>query len=226
MKWLSTEFPPEFLAEFRSLARPGVPGRCWVWAFSLFEAGYGRFSALGCQSYAHRVSYAIANGGLPPGVVVRHKCDNPPCWNPDHLVVGTHADNAGDAVERDRICYGDARRIKLTSELAREIFSAYSAGETIKSLCERYDVRSSATIHRIVTRKLWRRATADLPDHPAGSRAAHGEAHPQAKVTWDVVEAIRRDRAAGVSRRALCERYGLGRSQVARIETGESWPTP
>lgn len=170
MTWLSNEFPAEFLAVFRSVATPGVLGSCWVWEFGLTEAGYGRFSALGDQSYAHRVSYAVANGGLPSEVVVRHRCDNRPCWNPEHLVVGSHADNVGDAVERDRICYGDARRIKLTSDLAREIFSAYGAGETIKSLCALYDVRSTATIHGIVTRKLWRRATADLPDYPPRPR--------------------------------------------------------
>ena len=74
-------------------------------------AGYGRASiAVGPLAYyfvyAHRVAWEQANGQpIPPGMVVRHACDNPPCVNPLHLQLGTHADNVRDTHERGRRQY-------------------------------------------------------------------------------------------------------------------------
>lgn len=53
--------------------------------------------------YAHRAAYESEYGPIPPGMVVRHKCDNPPCVNPEHLEVGTQADNAKDMSVRGRV---------------------------------------------------------------------------------------------------------------------------
>ena len=67
------------------------------------ELGYGQVrvdrSAL---LRVHRVVYEAVNGPIPDGLVVRHTCDNPPCCNPDHLVVGTQAENMRDRDERGR----------------------------------------------------------------------------------------------------------------------------
>lgn len=77
------------------------PG-CWEWTANALKSGYGRFKLDGKQMYAHRVAYELMVGLIPPGVKVRHKCDNPPCVNPDHLELGTHADNMRDRDERGR----------------------------------------------------------------------------------------------------------------------------
>lgn len=78
------------------------PGECWEWMGARDGGGYGMLKGLG---KAHRVSWEIHNGPIPDGdgyhgTVVRHKCDNPGCVNPDHLELGTQADNVDDMIER------------------------------------------------------------------------------------------------------------------------------
>lgn len=80
------------------------PGECWEWAGSKHRHGHGQiYIGAGTPAqYAHRVSWEIHKGPIPKGVVVRHSCDNPGCVNPDHLELGTQADNVRDMVERGR----------------------------------------------------------------------------------------------------------------------------
>jgi hypothetical protein len=59
-------------------------------------------SSLGRMVRIHRISYVIHHGPIPAGMVVRHKCDNPECSNPDHLELGTDAENVGDRIARGR----------------------------------------------------------------------------------------------------------------------------
>lgn len=54
----------------------------------------------GKPSYAHRVSYILANGPIPTGLVICHKCNNPECVNPKHLYAGTQKDNVADQIKR------------------------------------------------------------------------------------------------------------------------------
>ena len=63
---------------------------------------YGAVRWNGRKCSAHRLAYAAANGPIPPGLLVRHKCDVPICVNPDHLEVGTHQDNVDDMLDRGR----------------------------------------------------------------------------------------------------------------------------
>lgn len=80
---------------------------CWIWTGALNEAGYGMISDRSVKSgstakRAHRVSYEIHKGEIPPGLHILHTCDNPKCVNPGHLILGTNLDNVKDMVSKKR----------------------------------------------------------------------------------------------------------------------------
>lgn len=81
-----------------------VDNGCVEWVGSKNKKGYGLFNYNSKYEYAHRFSYRKANGltKIPDKMYVCHSCDNPSCINPDHLWLGTHADNMKDCVKKGR----------------------------------------------------------------------------------------------------------------------------
>jgi hypothetical protein len=75
---------------------------CWEWTGALNNKGYGKLCVNGKQIFAHRASYALHVGPIPPGSVICHLCDNPRCVNPDHLFAGTMLDNTRDMIAKGR----------------------------------------------------------------------------------------------------------------------------
>ena len=74
-------------------------GGCWVWTGTRQVFGYGISLR---YRLAHRVSWEIANGPIPDGLWVLHRCDNPPCVNPAHLFLGTQTENMRDMTAKGR----------------------------------------------------------------------------------------------------------------------------
>lgn len=120
-----------------------TPG-CWPWTAGRGGSlGHGAIRVGSQMTNAHRVSYEIHFGPIPSGLVVRHKCDNPPCVNPDHLELGTQAENVKDMWRRGR---GNPIRgeghpsRKLSDRAVAEIITAKSYRGLIGDLAERYGV--------------------------------------------------------------------------------------
>ncbi len=133
---------------------------CWPWTGGRDKDGYGVIRANGSRSCSrsHRVAWEMANGPIPPGLMVCHHCDNPPCVNPAHLFIGTCADNHADrdAKGRGRVPRGEAQHCaKLTESAVLEIRAAFARGQRQDLLAKEHGVTDGA-IWAIVHRRTWK----------------------------------------------------------------------
>lgn len=132
-----------------------VDGCCWGWTGSKSTFGYGTFPVKRKRALAHRFSYMLHKGVIPAGMVVRHTCHNASCTNPDHLLLGTQADNIQDSVSDNRHVHGESHGCsKLTEEQVLSIRSQRASGESYPSLAAKFGV-SSYTIGEICRRETW-----------------------------------------------------------------------
>lgn len=116
--------------------------------------GYGSFFHPDTKC-AHRVAWILMFGPLFDGAVVCHKCDNPACVRPDHLFVGTHADNMADKVAKGRQTKGEANyNAKLTEGDVREIRALADSGVPNKHIAQQFKLDRS-TVSHIRSRKRW-----------------------------------------------------------------------
>jgi hypothetical protein len=132
---------------------------CWEWTAARYHRGHGATKFAGKHDRAHRVAWMLLRGPIPPGMCVLHKCDNPPCCNPDHLYIGTKTDNHRDMHARGRARPPRGERCgfaKLTEAQVRTIREIWaSMPTTLGHLARLYGVADTA-VSRIIRRKRWR----------------------------------------------------------------------
>lgn len=156
---------PKDIVRFSKAFIIGDPEECWEWQRLRGPSGYGRFG-IGRNAqrlrYAHRVSWTFFKGPIPKDLLILHRCDNPPCVNPNHLFLGTYDDNAKDRAAKGRNKYQRGEkspRALLTEKHVREIVSALREGVKIKHLAVKYSVTRSA-INNICFGTNWKHITA------------------------------------------------------------------
>ena len=128
---------------------------CWLWTAARQRHGYGVTSVHRKTVRAHRLSWELSRGPIPVGSHVLHACDNPPCVNPDHLFLGTEADNALDKARKGRT--GVA---KLTPDNVRSIRALAADGDRLIDIAAHYGVATSV-VSDVVARRLWAHVDGD-----------------------------------------------------------------
>lgn len=124
------------------------PNGCLEWTGATTGQGYGAINIDKVATPAHRVAFTLAKGPIPAGLLIRHRCNNPKCINPDHLEVGTHAENSQDAIEAGRLPTGPGSRPrKLTVEDAVGVIGAWVGGFTLKETGEIYGIALVSASH-------------------------------------------------------------------------------
>jgi predicted XRE-type DNA-binding protein len=131
--------------------RTEFEGECWVWKGAMRTNGYGSVRWVledgTVFQLPHRASYTVFNGEIPKGMFVCHSCDNRACVNPDHLWVGTNADNMDDMWKKGR-----NKKMLVTEELCRDVQEHYKQGMRQVDLAKKFGV-SQQTISLIVRRE-------------------------------------------------------------------------
>lgn len=117
-------------------------GDCWVWTGRARNRGYGVVSVDGRGRLAHRVAWELERGPIPEGLNVLHRCDNPPCVRPDHLFLGTQADNMADMTEKKR-----RRCPKLNQSTAANLRQDLSSGMTHRAAAAKYGISRGMVSH-------------------------------------------------------------------------------
>jgi len=117
---------------------------CWEFLGRIEKDGYGRIEVdQNVSMLAHRLSYIIYTGNIPSGLLVRHLCDIKRCVNPKHLILGTHMDNRNDAVNRNRIPFGEnTNATRLKNDDIKQILldTLNNKYKNVNEICEHYDI--------------------------------------------------------------------------------------
>ncbi|MEM9423047.1 MAG: HNH endonuclease signature motif containing protein, partial [Pseudomonadota bacterium] len=153
-------------------------GDCLEWQLSTCDKGYGKLRGPRDRAHyrAHRVAYFLATGKDPGELFVCHKCDNPKCVNPEHLFLGTAAENNADKMAKGRDAYGDHTgskngNSKITETDVRRVIELIMAGKNNKQIAAILPVGHSL-VSRIRVGRSWRSVALEMGYEPKPSKLA------------------------------------------------------
>lgn len=152
----------DYRRRFESFFVVGNPADCWEWMGGRLKTGYGAFWLNGRTEKAHRVSWEIHRGKIPEGLFVLHKCDNPPCVNPEHLFIGTTLDNVRDKIQKGRLRVPRGEDSGVSKLTEAQVIAIRADRRYQAIIASEYGV-AQTTISNIKRRKKWGWLSGDTP---------------------------------------------------------------
>ena len=205
-----------------------VDSGCHEWAICSRDGKYPSVRLHGGYYKGSRVAYFLHAGEQPGEFCVCHHCDNPRCVNPEHLFLGTHADNMKDRGIKGRGNRGEKVYCsKLSADVVKEIREIYYAGGVSQSsLSKQYGV-CSKNISGIVNRKLWKHTApmgvSDVKVIANGNRL-RGEEVTQSVLKPDEVLSLREQHRAGtLDRKKEATRLGVTTPTISYLLKYKTW---
>jgi hypothetical protein len=147
---------------------------CWIWTGRKHggrraKTGYGQVAHNNKFLLAHRAAWLLFHGPIPSGMMVCHKCDVRLCVNPEHLYLGTNADNM-----RDRSQRGYVHQMRLDEAKVREMRQLRQQGWSWRGLAARYGVHHNAIVEATMGRS-WAYVDEPIPTIVIGPGRRKGE---------------------------------------------------
>lgn len=195
---------------------------CWEWKGRLNKGGYGKF---GAGRIASRLQYIYYYGPIAKELQVCHTCDNRRCVNPDHLFLGTAADNLKDMTQKGRRARGSKIASSvLTEEIVLEIRKKRLEGWKYKELEATYNL-IRRHVHSICKNQMWQHVplgeeTKNYISPYDTNKHQHGMELP---INEQIVFEMRKDRLAGAKIQELVNKYKLSFSTIRGIVVGKTW---
>lgn len=182
---------------------------CWEWQGGRFPDGYGSMKWNGKARGTHRLSFEAFKGPIPDGMLVRHSCDNPPCINPDHLLVGTNKDNVADCISRGRRGDLSGENNGVSKLIDADILEIRASNEPTQILASKFGI-DRTTIWGIRVGKTWKHVDLGVSSIRAPGRPA--------KLSVEDVTAIR---ASELSGRQLSEIFNVSQTTISMVRSGK-----
>lgn len=130
-------------------------GECWIWIRHRHQDGYGLFRVAGKSMKVARYAWELFRGPIPDGLWVLHHCDNPPCCNPEHLFLGTHADNMADMKQKNRGHRPQGEASSFSKLVEAEVVAIRLDPRPAPQIAQSYNV-AACTVWDIKARRTWK----------------------------------------------------------------------
>lgn len=215
---------------FWSLFDKTAPNGCWVWQGYRHPNGYGIFGLSGDRDYIHRLAWKLTHGPIPDGLHVCHHCDTPICGNPEHLFLGTPADNMHDRDAKGRGYFSRPDAVhgrqgenhpfaKLTTEQVAQMRFFYGRGLARQIELSRIYGVSDKNVSSIIRGKTWTHIPGGIQKtkrQPArDGKVSHGRYE---RIPQEVIAEMRYFYNRGLARQAeLCRIYGVSDGRINEI---------
>ena len=204
-----------------------IENECWIFQSSGVPKGYRVIYWNKKQDYAHRIMYMLYHklSSIPKNMYICHKCDNPPCVNPNHLFLGTPTDNVMDMKQKGRENHLNGENIKtskLTEDNIREMLSGKF--KTTKEICDYFNIGRQIVLH-ILNGNNWKHITKEFDLKSIRDtilyQGGKGENHPGSKLTeQDIIDILE---LKYTSYKDIQNNLKITKSIISNILNGQLW---